>query len=1103
MKKTIIFMFSGQGSQYYHMGKKLFNSNLVFKKWMVQLDEIAHQFIGQSVIEHIYDDSKKKDEQFDRLLYTIPAIFMVEYSLMQVLLEYGIVPDYVLGASLGEVAAAATAGVMDHEKLFISLIEQAKIFEAYCPRAGMLAVLSDLNLYYSTPLIRENSELAAQNYSSHFVISGEIDRLARIKEFLKEKNVVFQQLPVTYGFHSSLIDPVEQHFLNICYGSNYNKPKIPFVSCVYGDFATELSTEYLWNVVRKPIRFSKAVQFLENNQNYIYLDLGPGGTLANFVKRNLQGSSQSKTYSIMTQFDLDLKNLEEVKSFLKQSCINSRKEGCQMKAYVFPGQGSQFKGMGGTLFDEFVDLTSKTDKILGYSIKELCLEDPQKRLNQTRYTQPALYVVNALSYLKIIKDSGLKPDYVAGHSLGEYNALFSAGAFDFETGLKLVIKRGELMSHESDGGMAAVVGLSEERITDILNEYDISSVQIANYNAPSQIVISGPQKEINRINTLFEKAGAIYIPLNVSGAFHSEHMSRAKSLFESFLESFDFYEIKIPVISNVHARPYKQDELKKNLADQITHPVKWTEIIRYLMGLGVKEFKELGPGNVLSKLMGRIKKETEPLVISNESTEITTQNSDIAFTAGENELVQENSVQAEKNTAAISAYSLGDEDFKREYNLKYAYLTGSMYRGVASEELVVRIGKAGLMGFFGTGGLSMSQIEEAIQNIKKGLDSGQSFGMNLIHNPSHPQIEENTIDLFIKHNVRNIEASAFMGITPSLVRYRLQGLSQDANGSTIITNRIMAKVSRPEVAEAFLSPAPERIVEKMVKDNEISRVEADMLKKVSLADDICVEADSGGHTDNGVAYVLMPAMLQLRDEMMKKYNYLKKIRVGAAGGIGTPEAAAAAFILGADFILTGSINQCTVEAGTSDAVKDMLQQINVQDTEYAPSGDMFEMGAKVQVLKRGVFFPARANKLHDLYRQYNSLDEIDEKTKKLLQERYFKRTFGAVFEEVKSHYPVQEIEKAERSPKYKMALVFKWYFAHSSRLALSGTPGLEVDYQIPCGPALGAFNQWVKGTAMENWRNRHVDEIAEKLMIETAGLLNRRFNCLNDAARTN
>jgi trans-AT polyketide synthase/acyltransferase/oxidoreductase domain-containing protein len=331
-----------------------------------------------------------------------------------------------------------------------------------------------------------------------------------------------------------------------------------------------------------------------------------------------------------------------------------------------------------------------------------------------------------------------------------------------------------------------------------------------------------------------------------------------------------------------------------------------------------------------------------------------------------------------------------------------------------------------------------------------------------------------------------------MSMTPALIKYRAKGLSYE-NGQVVAHNRVLAKVSRPEVAENFLSPAPDYLVEKLVEQGKITRNEADMLKLVPMADDLCLEADSGGHTDGGNASVLMPAITKLRDEMMAKHGYRKLVRVGAAGGIGTPEAAAAAFVLGADFILTGSINQCTVEAATSDAVKDLLQSINIQDTAYAPAGDMFELGAKIQVLKKGVFFPARAKKLHELYSQHNSIDELHEKDKKQIQEKYFKRSFDDVYAELQRTLPHPEIQKAETNPKHKMALLFRWYFTYSAQIALRGESDKQVDFQVHCGPALGAFNQWVKGTALENWRNRHVDELGLKLMTETAQLLQHKL----------
>jgi len=455
----------------------------------------------------------------------------------------------------------------------------------------------------------------------------------------------------------------------------------------------------------------------------------------------------------------------------------------------------------------------------------------------------------------------------------------------------------------------------------------------------------------------------------------------------------------------------------------------------------------------------------------------------------------DNEVNA-REEISVRAASLGDAGFKKDYNLTYAYMAGGMYRGISSRELVVRMGKAGMMGVFGAGGLETSRIEDALKYIQRELSSGQAYAVNMLHNPGNPQMEEEMVDLLIRYGVKTVEASAYMTMTPALVRYRLNGLQADEKAGVITNHKIIAKLSRPEVAEAFMRPAPERIVAKLLAENRITAAEAELAAKVPMADDLCVEADSGGHTDMGVAYALIPAMVKLRDQIMAGCQYPKKIRVGAAGGIGTPEAAAAAFILGADFIVTGSINQCTVEAGTSEIVKDLLQEINVQDTEYAPAGDMFELGAKVQVLKKGLFFAARANKLYDLYRQYNSLEEIDEKTRRQVQEKYFKRSFDSVFEEVRSYYSASEIEKAERNPKHKMALIFRWYFGYSSRLALQGNVESKVDYQIHCGPALGAFNQWVKGTGLEDWRNRHVDEIGKKLMTETAELLNRRLESL-------
>lgn len=278
-----------------------------------------------------------------------------------------------------------------------------------------------------------------------------------------------------------------------------------------------------------------------------------------------------------------------------------------MIAYIFPGQGSQSKGMGESLFDQFKEYTAKADKILGYSIKDLCLNDSNNQINQTQYSQPAIYVVNALHYLKRISETAEQPEFVAGHSLGEYNALLAAEAFDFETGLKLVKKRGEIMAKAKNGGMAAIIGLQESEIKTVLNNGYLFNIDIVNYNAPGQIVISGEKKDIEAAEEHFENYGnGQYIQLNVSGAFHSRFMNNSYLEFSEFINKFNFSELKCQVISNLQAKPYGS-EIGNMLAQQINHPVKWSESMEYILNTGEVELIEIGHSKTLTNLLRKIK----------------------------------------------------------------------------------------------------------------------------------------------------------------------------------------------------------------------------------------------------------------------------------------------------------------------------------------------------------------------------------------------------------------------------------------------------------------------------------------------------------------
>jgi trans-AT polyketide synthase/acyltransferase/oxidoreductase domain-containing protein len=277
-----------------------------------------------------------------------------------------------------------------------------------------------------------------------------------------------------------------------------------------------------------------------------------------------------------------------------------------MTVFVFPGQGSQFAGMGRSVFDEYPDLVAQADEILGYSIRRLCSEHGT-RLNRTQYAQPAIYTVNILVYLHFQGQAPIRPSYVLGHSLGEYCALFAAGVFDFATGLRLVTTRAELMRTAPEGAMAAVLGLTDDEVNRVIDNHGDGAMWIANVNAPKQIVVSGYADRIRAAHDHFVAAGATrYVVLPVSGAFHSPLMRNAHEQFERILAETTFNEPRIPVVANVSGRLHAPKRMRAELAAQISGVVRWADSIRWLLDRGETHFIEIGARQVLTPLIAEI-----------------------------------------------------------------------------------------------------------------------------------------------------------------------------------------------------------------------------------------------------------------------------------------------------------------------------------------------------------------------------------------------------------------------------------------------------------------------------------------------------------------
>lgn len=438
--------------------------------------------------------------------------------------------------------------------------------------------------------------------------------------------------------------------------------------------------------------------------------------------------------------------------------------------------------------------------------------------------------------------------------------------------------------------------------------------------------------------------------------------------------------------------------------------------------------------------------------------------------------------------------SLGSPEFRSAHGVQYALYAGSMAHGIASEKLVEAMGRSGFLGFYGAAGEAPDRIETVLIRLKQQLGS-VPFGFNLINSPGASAWEEAVVDIYLRHSLRLVEASAYIQPTPALVRYRVTGIRRDPDGRVIAPNRIIAKVSREEIATRFFAPPPEKILRRLVESGAITPQEAELAAFVPLAEDLTAEADSGGHTDHRSALAMLPGLLALRDRALAAFPPGTSLRVGLAGGIATPHAAAAAFIMGADYVVTGTVNQACVESGSSDAARAMLAEASQTDVARAPAADMFEMGVTVQVLKKGTRFAERAARLYDLYRRHNSMDELDPKDREWLETVIFRKSIETVWSETQEFFRLRDpsiLAKADADPKRKMALLFRWYLGLSSHWANRGVPDRKEDYQIWCGPGIGAFNSWTRGTFMEAPERRGAALVSRNILAMAGVLIRQR-----------
>ncbi|MFG2680591.1 ACP S-malonyltransferase [Streptomyces sp. NPDC048392] len=762
--------------------------------------------------------------------------------------------------------------------------------------------------------------------------------------------------------------------------------------------------------------------------------------------------------------------------------------------WAFPGQGSQRKDMGAGLLDRHPETLARADAVLGRPVRELVAD--QTALRDTRVLQPVLYTLGALTYLDRAAREP-QPDCMIGHSLGEYTALYASGALDFETGLRLVVARAEIMGRASGGGMLAVVGLDVERLWEIMRREGADDVDVANHNSPVQTVLSGPEDSVRALGPVLRRAGAgKCVLLHISVAAHSRYMAEAAEELGAVLDTVTFHEPRVPVVSNVTARPHRADRIALRLREHMCRGVRWWDSLAHLVEQGVTELVELGPGSVLTKLWATARTELAPPT-GTQGADGRVPGSGTGADAGGGAAPsarngRDSGPRSAKDArpgpetggdsagapptrpkadatrhrrVPVTRERLGAARFRERYGTELAWVVSGTGDGAVGDEVCRVARAAGLAAF-------TDPVPGPPDPASLSRAGRHGWGVGL--RPGADADEQ--VTALLAHEVRHVETGHPHGPDAALVRFRFTGAHRGPGGTPVAVRHVIARVTGPDQAAAFLRPpAPAQLAE-LVRTKGLSAGEADVARELPVASDLAVQAPGGWHDHGADACQLLPSVAALAARSPGP----EPVHVGLCGVVGTPEQAATAFALGAAFLVCTSLTACAPEARLDGPLKDTLARAGDDDVTWAPTERHATLGVLARVVRRGTLFPARAGLLHRLLREHRYFADVPEVRRRHIEEHLL----GG---------PATRPPADTRADgRLRTADVFRRYARETARRTPAGIPVRPLDHQLPCDAELTRFNRAVAGTALAAWTARTPDAVAGHLLTNAAELLSAR-----------